>query len=646
MNIVSAIFFMFFSISLSCLVSTASWANEATSAAQPFVEKAKLLHLAQSPEWLRLMHYRKKWLRGLRSEVDGANFFVAPNGKTNPDAELVFTIEGFFSSKKRALEDPHTAAQTVRCQFPARYEWLNRELQLDSSVPRQDCKEFNEFRDLAGAKSVILVFSSFDVQTPSTAFGHSLLRLSKTISNVNDSEHHQLLDRGINYAANPSVTNPILYSVAGLIGLFRGTFSNVPFYYKVREYSDFESRDLWEYDLKLSQEEVDRVVDHIWELGSTYFNYYFLTDNCSYHMLTLLEVASPRLHLLDEIPFWVIPTDTIKALYAQPNFVKEAHFRPSINSQFMARVNKLSRDEKKDLSRIVEKKETKSALADPVSQAKVLDAYMDYVDSRNAIELQDKKPDVMALKQSLLLARSRLPITDALVIPTPLDLAPHLSHGSERIMLRQAFSQNLGPGTGLDLRFALHDLLDSQMGLPKSAEIEFATLNVRWYERDNILRLEDLGLIGVGAYQPLTRYQKTPTIRIRVGADRVYDPRCDNCTAGFARAGMGGTLQLLDTPNVLTYALAEGSVETSPSFVENKLTTLVGPTLGLRIGFFPNAWFLTEARYRTNLNTPVFEETRIDTSLRVTPIKEWALDAKAEYGKFDRIVSFALAHYF
>ena len=592
------------------------------------------------------MHYRNKWFHGLRSEVDGRNFFVSPDGKINPEAELTETIKGFFSEQKRTLEGAKIPAQSVRCQFQARYTWLNQELHFGSAVPQQNCEDFDDFRKLAAAKAATLVFSSFDVQNPSTAFGHSLLRLSKTKENVNDSENHQLLDQGINFAANPTTENPLIYSFAGLVGLFNGTFSNVPFYYKVREYSDFESRNLWEYDLNLSQEEIDQLVAHIWELGSTYFKYYFLTDNCSYHMLTILEAASPRLHLLENIPFWVIPTDTIKALFKQPGLVKDVHFRPSINTQFHARLKKLSPAEQKDLARMIKDKATKSSLADPVSQAKVLDADMDYIDLHYVGDLMEKKPEVTALKQSVLLGRSRLPMTDALVIPAPMDLAPHLSHGSERIMLRQSFSQNLGPATGFAVRFALHDLLDSQIGLPSSAEIEFASADVRWFERDNILRLEDLGILGVAAYQPLSHYEQHLSMRFRIGADRVYDPRCDNCVAGFIRGGAGYTLQLLDKPSVLTYALLEGSAETSPSFVENKLTTLVGPTLGLRIGFFPDAWFLTEARYRTNLNTPVFEETRIDTALRLTPMKDWALDAKAEYGKFDRVVSFAVAHYF
>ncbi len=46
---------------------------------------------------------------------------------------------------------------------------------------------------------------------------------------------------------------------------------------------------------------------HAWELGNAYFDYFFFKENCSYHLLTLLDYADPTLHLTDEFPFWTVP---------------------------------------------------------------------------------------------------------------------------------------------------------------------------------------------------------------------------------------------------------------------------------------------------------------------------------------------------
>ena len=38
-----------------------------------------------------------------------------------------------------------------------------------------------------------------------------------------------------------------------IFGGFRGEYAKMPYYFKVREYADYESRDIWEYPLNLTQ---------------------------------------------------------------------------------------------------------------------------------------------------------------------------------------------------------------------------------------------------------------------------------------------------------------------------------------------------------------------------------------------------------
>ena len=42
---------------------------------------------------------------------------------------------------------------------------------------------------------------------------------------------------------------------------------------------------------------------HAWELGNASFDYFFFKENCSYHLLALLDYADPTLHLTDEFLF-------------------------------------------------------------------------------------------------------------------------------------------------------------------------------------------------------------------------------------------------------------------------------------------------------------------------------------------------------
>jgi Domain of unknown function (DUF4105) len=640
---------------LAFLVLTALFASAAQAqnispeVIESLVQTANEKRLADSQEWRRLLHYRKNWFGGSTSEADGASFFTASDGRKNPQAELDATIRSFFSLEKRKMQTLVGLPDlTPRCQFPARYEFLNRELGLDRFVPAQKCEDYEKFVRMAKAKSVTLVFSSYHVNNPSSAYGHSLIRLNKTAI-AGASEHQQLLDIGLNYAAVPSTKNPVLYAWFGLAGGFPGAFSTMPYYFKVREYSDFEARDLWEYDLNMTQTEVDRLVAHVWELASTYFDYFYLTENCSYHMLTLLEVAVPRINVVERVPFYVIPTDTLKAVAAEPDFVREIQYRPSLETQFRARLATLPGEDQRLLRQIVKTKD-RSLIAQagtPERQARLADAYIDNIDLNYAEKLMAKDPEASRMKQDVLIARSRLPAVETLKIAPPLSDSPEKSHGSARMTLYRNESARQGGSTGLSMRFALQDLTDVTTGMPEDSVIQFFNFHGRWWDREKTLRLEDLTLFEVATFAPMKRFSVFPSWRFRLGAERNYDPRCENCVSGSLKVGGGGTVELLSNPRLTAYALLDTALQVSPGFRDGAVSVLAGPSVGVRARLFREVYWLNEIRYLRGLTPPVFEDRRLESTLRATtPGLGWALEMKGAWGQFDEEVSFGLAHYF
>ena len=102
----------------------------------------------------------------------------------------------------------------------------------------------------------------------------------------------------------------------------------MPYYLKVREYTDLENRDIWEYELNLSPEEIDRLLMHAWELGPIHFDYYFFDENCAYHLLGLLEAARPDLELTKGFRWWAIPSDTVREVVKQKGLVKRDPVSP------------------------------------------------------------------------------------------------------------------------------------------------------------------------------------------------------------------------------------------------------------------------------------------------------------------------------
>ena len=61
------------------------------------IELAKLNRLADKRIWQVLIHYRANLLgSGVTSEIDDPEFFLAPDGKENPESELEATLTAFL----------------------------------------------------------------------------------------------------------------------------------------------------------------------------------------------------------------------------------------------------------------------------------------------------------------------------------------------------------------------------------------------------------------------------------------------------------------------------------------------------------------------------------------------------------------------
>jgi len=288
---------------------------------------ARSLRLSETRDWQVFLHYRRTFFGGWKSEADGGGFFLAgPRGRRDPAAELEASLAAFLAPGPQG--DEH-----AQCRFPARWEWLKQVLAIDPTrVPDLPCPALQTWMTGISPQAATLVYATAYVNSPASMYGHTFLRISRATG-----EGNPLLDYAINFAADVDTENGILYAVKGLVGLFPGRFYVMPYYVKVQEYSNMESRDLWEYQLSLTPEQVRRLVLHAWETRTTYFKYYFFTRNCSYHLLSLLEAAAPELHLVDHFKGAVIPANTVRAALGQAGLVGGQRSRPSLLSSMKQR---------------------------------------------------------------------------------------------------------------------------------------------------------------------------------------------------------------------------------------------------------------------------------------------------------------------
>jgi len=299
-------------------------------------QQARQLNLASSAMWRTLLHYQVHPLtRRDRSLADDPDFFLAPEGARHPQQELDATLAAFFDTTSR-----HALDQSAACRFVARYQWLDEQLHFDQGVmPAADCTRYQQWRAGINADKVTLIFPSAYLNSPASMYGHTFLRLDPKPSAGQAAS--PLLSYAVNYAANGDSGEGLAYAFKGLSGLYAGAFTNAPYYLRIREYNDLENRDIWEYELNLTPKEIERLLAHTWELGPTRFDYYFFDENCSYHLLSLLDAARPELALSDKFTWWAIPLDTVRAVTQSPGLLKAVQYRPSNSTELRYRANLL-----------------------------------------------------------------------------------------------------------------------------------------------------------------------------------------------------------------------------------------------------------------------------------------------------------------
>jgi hypothetical protein len=492
-----------------------SSAASAESYLDELLARARAEHLASRQEWLDLGHYRPRLLgSGQISLIDSRGFFNAPNGKDDPEAELEATLGAFFAAPAAGDEPQHP-----QCAFPARYQWLKAALHFDPArLPERSCPRFDEWLAAIDAQRVTLVFPAAYMNNPSSMFGHTLLRLDR----AGQDEKTRLLSYAVNYGAVTGNDNGLLFAIYGLTGGYPGTYSVMPYYQLVREYTDFENRDIWEYQLNLTPAEVHRLLEHLWELRGQYADYYFFDENCSYQLLFLLDVARPGLHLADRFPVYAIPVDTVRAIVGKDDLLARTVFRPSSRTRIEHGLAALTPAERELVQRLAD-----GALAPdhaelerlaPARRAAVLELAAAFVTYRMRTGEQTRE-QAAGLAWRLLAARSRIPVAASTPpVPEPA-VRPDQGHGSARLAL------GLGMRDGrffqsLRLRPSYHTLSDPAGGYVRGAEIDFLDLGLRHYAGDRAPILDSLTVVGIRSIAPRDELFKPISWELGGGLDR------------------------------------------------------------------------------------------------------------------------------
>ena len=469
------------------------------------------------------------------SDADDPRFFLAPTGKIDPRAELAATLGALFKPDPVG-GDP----QPAQCAFVARYHWLKAELDFDDRrLPPQPCERFEHwFREL-DAEAATLVFASAYLNNPASLFGHTLLRLDRR----GQTERTRLLAYAVNYAADDAGSHGLMYAVDGIAGGFKGRFDVQPYYQLVRTYGDLESRDLWEYRLRLSEARLRRLLEHVWELRGIEFDYYFFRENCAWQLLPLLEAADPDLRLSEEFALWTLPADTIRLLVRQPGLVGEVTARPARGTAINRRYQALTARERRLARRLRNDPAVATApefaRLTPERRALLLELALDERQHRRTGESgKDAEAAADAVAYRLLTARNRLAVTATPVVIEPYATRPETGHASRRVGIGSG-QRDGAAFVELNARASYHDLLEPDAGYTPDAQIELLSIAVRRYADSGRLALDRLTLLDITSLPPINGLTLQPAWRIHAGWESYPRPDCRDCVAFSLGGGLG-----------------------------------------------------------------------------------------------------------
>ena len=524
---------------------------------QKLIQKALDQNLYLAPRWNKLLHYKPDWQKGYESIVDDGDFFISDEGKYKPELELVANIELLLSEQE---EDKESA-----CRFPARNRFLYEALAPTLSEQEKGllvetgfdgkssyCQEYLVWRNENPVKQAWLIFPTAFLNSPSSMFGHTLLRLDLKGKST-------LLSKSITYAAHAEDDHHgAMYAIKGLFGGHPGYFSILYYHKKVKEYTRTNNRDIWEYQLNLNEDETDWIMAHLWELQEVRFDYYFSTQNCSYQLLAVLDVARPEQDLTAEFDYLAIPVDTIRALEKR-NWIEKKQFRASENRLFYSYLEHLNQVEK-DL--VLDLQESSyNQLAEQIKslprdrQRLILEAAYKLITLREK-EAKDKKK---RLGLPLLRARSKLGKSSvALQITQP--VAPEKGHLSQKLGLGFVKTSEQNKGV-FDLKLTLHSLDDPVYGFDKGSQINF--LQQRSVFDENDIKLEQFDLLNIRSLTPSDRYLSNTAWQVSTGLERHLMPDHSRrlnkqIVAGFGRSWRFNQVDI--------YALFGGQLEGSNEF--------------------------------------------------------------------------------
>jgi hypothetical protein len=381
-------------------------------------------------------------------------------------------------------------------------------------------------------------------------------------------------------------------------------------------------------------------------MGNAYFDYFFFDENCSYHILSLVEAAEPSIRLLDRFPLYTIPVDTVKLL-ADSGLVAQVVSRPSRSTLVRRKRETMSDEERAWLNRLIANpdvlKSDRFGSLGIDRQAFVLETASDYLLMRGSGGLEEGGP-FREKNKSILAARSRLKVPPTDVPIEPYVKRPDSGHGTRRIGIGAGW-RNDRAFEEINVRAAYHDLLDPEDGYTPDAQIEVMSFAIRHYHNESQARLERFSPMNMISLVPVDSLFLAPSWKLNIGMNTIAHGGCQLCTNGYLNGGIGGAVESHVLGRQLWYAMAEVEGNASKAY-EDSHRIGGGGTIGLLADITDRWKLLATGTYLRYALGEKSEDFRWSVGQRVTLTRDLAFRVEYNHRSHDDDVLATLHLYF
>ena len=546
-------------------------------------------HLAKDPTWLRLIAWRDQ-----QAEITNPKFYLSDASQRSPQSELSATLQHF-------QQQPAS-----RCQYPARFYWLQQQGVIANTENLNQCK------DLPNAKQdVQFILVGAYLKNPASSFGHVLI-------GADAPDQQRLLNDSYNFGAVVPQHDPALaYIIKGLFGQYQARFAKADFFKQDAVYAKREQRDLWVYTLKLNDAQKALVNYHLYELQGQNFDYYFIKQNCAYRSAEILALAT-GLDLTQRLTPWYAPDSIFHVLQEDgAAFIQRVDYYPSeqsaVYAQFLSFDDALQQNiyrsiKMRDISPLMTQDENRQILA--------LDFLMRYSNYRLSIDADGAA--VQQLKTQVIAQRFELP-------PTPDELIPREPNRASPATAPKPSRVRIQLGDTPSVSIAAFERSPLNPNTPIDAE--FRMLDVQVTQDNDQTRLQRADLLSIRKFENLAQPlygEKKWSWQLGLGiAQDAFTARYDQ---GFVQSGIGAAYVWQD--RVLVYQLFGGKLHTGAQVIDgisetgfiykhDKQALQVQQLWLARSGFKPIAQ--TQMTFRQTIQ----KNQGIDLSLSLKPNAAW-----------------------